>query len=126
MLKKNKCSIGYYEAANLICTVCDDACETCHGPGPLQCDSCAPGYSNRSVGYCRPCCRPGDVPYLHHCGMYHFNKLGKLDFWLLYILENTESKWCINVYVIISYSYMQIEISFWIFSCYHASTEEFG
>uniref|UniRef100_A0A914S7R9 Growth factor receptor domain-containing protein n=1 Tax=Parascaris equorum TaxID=6256 RepID=A0A914S7R9_PAREQ len=51
VLKKNICSVGYYEAPNLMCTICDDACSSCHGPGPLQCDSCAPNYSNLSVGY---------------------------------------------------------------------------
>ena len=24
--------------------------------GPLQCDHCAQGYGNSSIGYCRPCC----------------------------------------------------------------------
>ncbi|CAG9535618.1 unnamed protein product [Cercopithifilaria johnstoni] len=67
VLKRNKCSIGYYEATNSVCTPCDDACRICHGPGPLQCDSCAPNFSNRSVGYCRPCCRAGEDPMLHHC-----------------------------------------------------------
>ncbi|VDN01114.1 unnamed protein product [Thelazia callipaeda] len=67
VLKKNKCLIGYYEAINLVCTPCDNACRACHGPGPLQCDSCADNFSNKSVGYCRPCCAANDDPMLHHC-----------------------------------------------------------
>ncbi|VDM24398.1 unnamed protein product [Toxocara canis] len=67
VLKKNVCSVGYYEAPNRVCTVCDDACATCHGPGPLQCDSCAPHYSNLSVGYCRPCCADNQDPMEIHC-----------------------------------------------------------
>lgn len=67
VLKKNKCTPGYYETANLVCTVCDEACSTCHGPGPLQCDSCAENYSNRSVGYCRPCCLANQSPMENHC-----------------------------------------------------------
>ncbi|VDK43808.1 unnamed protein product [Anisakis simplex] len=67
ILKKNICSPGYYESQNSVCTNCDDACTTCHGPGPLQCDSCAPNYSNFSVGYCRPCCTDKQSPMEHHC-----------------------------------------------------------
>uniref|UniRef100_A0A8R1TL37 Furin-like cysteine-rich domain-containing protein n=1 Tax=Onchocerca volvulus TaxID=6282 RepID=A0A8R1TL37_ONCVO len=67
VLRRNKCSTGYYEAISSVCTPCDDACRTCHGPGPLQCDSCASNFSNRSVGYCRPCCKAGEDQMLHHC-----------------------------------------------------------
>lgn len=56
VIKKNTCSDGYYEALGGVCTACDAACALCHGAGPLQCDSCAVGYGNKTLGYCRPCC----------------------------------------------------------------------
>jgi hypothetical protein len=28
---------------------------------PLQCDTCAQGFGNWSVGYCRPCCSPDQL-----------------------------------------------------------------
>ncbi|VDN50247.1 unnamed protein product [Dracunculus medinensis] len=69
VLKKNRCSEGYYETVTYQCKECDEACRTCHGPGPLQCDSCSANYSNLSVGYCRPCCGHDEAPMDHHCAM---------------------------------------------------------
>ncbi|KAH7722270.1 CRE-BLI-4 protein [Aphelenchoides avenae] len=56
VLKKNPCSEGYYQDIRGQCSPCDAACATCHGAGAIQCDSCADGFGNRSIGYCRPCC----------------------------------------------------------------------
>lgn len=58
VLKVNTCAAGYFESdqAAGVCLDCDRACSLCHGPGPLQCDQCAPAYGNSSIGYCRPCC----------------------------------------------------------------------
>ncbi|CAK5090664.1 unnamed protein product [Meloidogyne enterolobii] len=58
VLKINTCAAGYFQSdqATGVCLDCDKACSLCHGPGPLQCDQCAPGYGNSSIGYCRPCC----------------------------------------------------------------------
>uniref|UniRef100_A0A0N5AMZ3 GF_recep_IV domain-containing protein n=1 Tax=Syphacia muris TaxID=451379 RepID=A0A0N5AMZ3_9BILA len=69
ILRKNRCSPGYYEEINQACSICDEACRICHGPGPTKCDECAENYSNRSVGYCRPCCKEGQDPMHVHCGM---------------------------------------------------------
>uniref|UniRef100_A0A915LH37 P/Homo B domain-containing protein n=1 Tax=Meloidogyne javanica TaxID=6303 RepID=A0A915LH37_MELJA len=52
VLKINTCAAGYFQSdqATGVCLDCDKACALCHGPGPLQCDQCAPGYGNSSIG----------------------------------------------------------------------------
>ncbi|CAJ0961487.1 unnamed protein product, partial [Mesorhabditis belari] len=67
VLKENMCGEGFYLAVQNKCTLCDEACKTCHGAGPLFCDTCAEGYGNVSVGYCRPCCKTGQQPEVYHC-----------------------------------------------------------
>ncbi|GMR53989.1 hypothetical protein PMAYCL1PPCAC_24184 [Pristionchus mayeri] len=67
VLAENLCGVGYFLLPNGRCSQCDEACELCHGAGPIYCDKCASGYGNRSVGYCRPCCVPGQKPLDDHC-----------------------------------------------------------
>ncbi|KAI6182606.1 CRE-BLI-4 protein [Aphelenchoides bicaudatus] len=63
MIKASLCENGYYEGIAGKCQPCDEACKRCHGPGPLECLECAPGYGNGStMGYCRPCCKGKDTP----------------------------------------------------------------
>uniref|UniRef100_A0AC35U9N5 P/Homo B domain-containing protein n=1 Tax=Rhabditophanes sp. KR3021 TaxID=114890 RepID=A0AC35U9N5_9BILA len=60
ILPKNPCSEGYYKPfSGFQCLICDSTCSTCHGAGSLQCDSCAIGYGNRTIGICRKCCTEG-------------------------------------------------------------------
>ncbi|CAI4229915.1 unnamed protein product [Auanema sp. JU1783] len=62
-----KCGAGYYIDVLGKCSPCDEACQTCHGPGSLSCDSCSSGYGNRSTSYCRPCCVNGQEPGRERC-----------------------------------------------------------
>uniref|UniRef100_A0A914VV88 P/Homo B domain-containing protein n=1 Tax=Plectus sambesii TaxID=2011161 RepID=A0A914VV88_9BILA len=72
ILPKNPCAKGYFFAGDGrgsgSCAVCHEACATCHGPSPVQCDQCNTGYANKTVGYCRPCCKSGEQPDVVHCG----------------------------------------------------------
>ncbi|PAV82803.1 hypothetical protein WR25_21975 [Diploscapter pachys] len=61
ILREDKCGPGYFINTVGKCSNCDNACETCAGPGPMSCIQCAKGYGNRSVGYCRPCCVTGEA-----------------------------------------------------------------
>ncbi|KAL3072708.1 hypothetical protein niasHS_017682 [Heterodera schachtii] len=61
VLRRNSCSAGYFESAQSVCLECDKSCATCHGPGPLQCDECAQGFANHTMGYCRQCCSPDQL-----------------------------------------------------------------
>lgn len=67
VLRENLCGEGYFLTQGNRCGPCDEACKTCHGAGPIYCDSCNKGYGNRSVGYCRPCCAAGQKPEDYHC-----------------------------------------------------------
>uniref|UniRef100_A0A1I7XHE3 Furin-like protease 2 n=1 Tax=Heterorhabditis bacteriophora TaxID=37862 RepID=A0A1I7XHE3_HETBA len=67
ILREEKCGEGYYLDALGKCGQCDGACVTCHGPGSLNCDTCAGGYGNRSTGYCRECCTEGQDAESYHC-----------------------------------------------------------
>lgn len=68
ILKKDKCGSGYFIDAVGKCGQCDEACDQCHGPGALSCDTCAKGYGSRSTDYCRPCCSTGENPDVARCG----------------------------------------------------------
>ncbi|CAD5210471.1 unnamed protein product [Bursaphelenchus xylophilus] len=66
MIREDVCSIGYYLGMNGKCQLCDKACETCHGPGSLECTTCANGYRNGTFGYCRECCTGDKTPENTH------------------------------------------------------------
>ncbi|KAI6226031.1 Convertase P-domain protein [Aphelenchoides besseyi] len=69
LIKKDICEDGFYLGVGARCQPCDEACRTCHGPGPLECLTCAQGYGNGTLGYCRPCCTGKDTPIStsHRC-----------------------------------------------------------
>ncbi|CAD5207152.1 unnamed protein product [Bursaphelenchus okinawaensis] len=66
MIREDVCAPGYYLGMNNKCQLCDKACDTCHGPGPLECTTCAKGYGNGTIGYCRECCQGEDTPESTH------------------------------------------------------------
>ncbi|KAI6241195.1 Convertase P-domain protein [Aphelenchoides fujianensis] len=63
LIKEDICERGYYEGVGNRCQPCDAACS------PLECLSCAPGYGNGTIGYCRPCCTGDETPQStsHRC-----------------------------------------------------------
>ena len=52
------------------CQPCDDSCEECYGPGPLQCRKCADGLYLADDSSCQPCdrtCKTCDGPENDDC-----------------------------------------------------------
>lgn len=51
----NNCDENYYRATttdNFICRQCDSACIGCHGPGPMNCTDCKPGFQKHERDGC--------------------------------------------------------------------------